>query len=301
MSSKSILLTTIPHNAVVFASQDISNAVSWGIVKVGSDILYHGKWINNKFIGNVIVVSTSQSKILAVYDIQNGKASEIIDISKIVDATYCFQDGYEWNGQTYDSLPCGFGVITHNDEVLYSGFRLVNVDVCYGIYYQQGQEIYEGMVYMGKRHGEALLSSNPQLHWIDNSCDLPEVLFHTRGQDTTIHSYISSLTIDNNWYWKVSNFWIFGFPLIKTCVIGDNAFKGKSPGSCVFANLPELRSLRIGSYSFDHTNSLIINSFLLIFSTIDLPSLQQLVIGRESFCRATHINIICIQGSSYSQ
>lgn len=98
----------------------------------------------------VIVVDLDKKRVLKVNegDLSGVKHNEIVDLN---------EDGDRWEGDVLNGKPCGWGVLYNKDNfVMYEGFRVDDLNVCYGrSYYADVSRIeYEGEICEGLRWGE---------------------------------------------------------------------------------------------------------------------------------------------------
>ena len=114
--------------------QDNVNWYYQGIVEKSSSLLI--QWSVEK----VIEVDTASHKLLIV----NGEEVNGIEHNQVLDLS---DDGERWEGDVLNNQPYGWGVLYDSDgEKKYEGFRIGEVNVCYGTrYYSDIQKPeYEG-------------------------------------------------------------------------------------------------------------------------------------------------------------
>ena len=100
-------------------------------------------------LNGVIEVNVDSRELLRV----NGEDVKGIEHNRVLDLS---DDGERWEGDVLNDQPYGWGVLYDSEgEKVYEGFRLKEVNVCYGrSYYPDIQKVeYEGGICEGKRWG----------------------------------------------------------------------------------------------------------------------------------------------------
>ena len=103
-------------------------------------------------INGVIEADVDSHTLLRV----NGEDVNGIEHNRVLDLS---DDGERWEGNVLDNKPCGWGVLYDSENrMVYEGFRLKDVNVCYGrSYYPDIHTVeYEGMIFEGKRWGRGV-------------------------------------------------------------------------------------------------------------------------------------------------
>lgn len=153
--------------------------------------------------------------------------------------------------------PFGWGVLYDKDNnVMYEGFRIESMNVCYGIqYYADIHKIeYEGEWCGGNRWGKGVhYDRNGNVtysgEWINNNHLETKVIWNEKN--LLLHSHIEELIIPNN------------------CCNGD---EWKTVDSSPIHNL---RELRMGNKCFEQTVG---------FNLEEMMSLERVVIGKRCIC-----------------
>ena len=86
----------------------------------------------------------------------NGEDVKGIEHAKVLDLN---DDGERWEGDVLNNQPYGWGVLYDSENrMVYEGFRIGDVNVCYGrSYYPDVQKVeYEGGICEGKRWGRGI-------------------------------------------------------------------------------------------------------------------------------------------------
>ena len=135
----------------------------------------------------VIEVNVDSHELLRV----NGESVKGIEHSQVLDLS---DDGERWEGDVLNNQPCGWGVLYDSEgEKKYEGFRIGEVNVCYGTrYYSDIEKVeYEGEWCNGKRWGRGVLYDRK-----DNIVYKGEWMNDDRFEverEATISSYVQSL------------------------------------------------------------------------------------------------------------
>ena len=100
----------------------------------------------------VVEVSVDSHELLRVNlaTVNGIKQNQVLDLS---------DDGERWEGDVLDEKPYGWGVLFDRDNNrVYEGFRLKDVNVCYGTrYYPDIQKVeYQGEIWEGRRWGRGV-------------------------------------------------------------------------------------------------------------------------------------------------
>ena len=113
-------------------------------------------------------------------------------------------DGERWEGDVLHNEPYGWGVLYDSENrKMYEGFRLNEVNMCYGIqYYSDIQKIeYEGGWCNGKRWGRGIQYDRNGNTMFDGEWMNDEHLqkrVEVTSDDPLLHNHIEELTIANN-------------------------------------------------------------------------------------------------------
>ena len=232
----------------------------------------------------VIVVDLDKRRLLKVNegDLSGVKHNEIVDLN---------EDGDRWEGDVLNGKPCGWGVLYNKDNfVMYEGFRVDDLNVCYGrSYYADVSRIeYEGEICEGLRWGEGTqYDRNGDVvyegKWVNDEHDYKVVTvqffepFHSLIEQLVVSDYncnreettvfdlsvmpsLKSLKVGNKCFIRVKEVRIVGLKELESVVIGEKCFtryevRESNPNHHFYLkNCPKLKSLKIGSLSFcDYT------------------------------------------------
>ena len=164
-------------------------------------------------------------------------------------------DGERWEGDVLHNEPYGWGVLYDSENrKMYEGFRLNEVNMCYGIqYYSDIQKIeYEGGWCNGKRWGRGIQYDRNGNTMFDGEWMNDEHLqkrVEVTSDDPLLHNHIEELTI------------------------ADNSCNGKDWETLDLELLPNLRELQVGDDCCEAVVRLLLHG----------KSLERVVIGENSF------------------
>ncbi len=146
----------------------------------------------------VIEVDTASHTLLRV----NGEEVKGIEHAKVLDLS---DDGERWEGDVLGNQPYGWGVLYDSENrLVYEGFRIGEVNVCYGTqYYSDIQKVeYEGGWFEGMRRGRGIqYDRNGKIiyegEWMndDNMIEKRVVL---NEENQLLHNHIEELIVENN-------------------------------------------------------------------------------------------------------
>ena len=268
----------------------------------------------------VIEVNTVSHKLLRV----DGEEVKGITSNQVLDLN---DEGERWEGDVLDNKPYGWGVLYDKEgEMVYEGFRIGKVNVCYGTqYYSDIQKVeYEGEWFEGKCWGRGIqYDRNGKIvydgEWMndDNQIEKRVVL---NEEIQFLHSHIEELIVENNscngmeWtaldfsfisqlrlfevgdecFKNVKEVQSIGLSKLERVVIGKNCFTKKKKNSvgndpnCRFClkNCKRLRELKIGCFSFSDYS---------VCEIENVPSLEVIEIGElnggDSFSYASKLEL----------
>ena len=197
----------------------------------------------------VIEVNVDSHELLHV----NGKDVNGIEHAKVLDLS---DDGKRWEGDVLDNKPYGWGVLYDSENrKTYEGFRVGDVNVCYGrSYYPETQKVeYEGELCEGKRMGAGVLYDRNEevIHegeWVNNRPLLTRV--ELTDKNPVLHNRVKEL------------------------IVKDYSFNGEMQETLTFSCLPELRELKIGKHCFENGKGL---------DFVKLKELKRVLIGNYCF------------------
>ena len=227
-------------------------------------------------------MNTQSHELLKV----DGETVTEIEHKQVLDLS---DDGERWEGDVLHNQPYGWGVYYDKDNnKVYEGFRLKDVNVCYGrSYYADIQQLeYEGEICEGKRWGRGIQydrNSSTMFNgeWMDDEHMNNRVVLNEENQ--FLHNHIEELIVENNscngpeWaaldlsfishlrlfevgdecFENVDEVKLIGLSKLERVMIGMNSFTKKNLPSYnpdrhfYLKNCERLRELKIGSNSFN--------------------------------------------------
>ena len=249
----------------------------------------------------------------------NGEDVNGIEHARVLDLN---DEGERWEGDALNDKPYGWGVLYDSENRrVYEGFRLKDVNVCYGrSYYADIQKLeYEGAICEGKRWGRGvqydrnsntvfdgewmngeqlekritITAENQFLHnWIEELI-VSDKCFNERAEvlEFTLVPNLRELIVGDDCFKNVEVVKWIGMKRLEKVVIGKNCFTNKSNHTYVdifhhfyLKDCDELRELRIGRYSF---------SDYCVCEIENLKSLEVMEIGtmNESSCNFFYSNL----------
>ena len=247
-----------------------------GVTRVGDSLIVGGRE------DRLIIGDLKYKTFLKMNDVDltKVKRNEILDLSV---------DGDRWEGDVLDDKPFGWGVLYNGEgRMVYEGFRIGDVNVCYGrSYYSDVERIeYEGDIFDGTRSGQGTQydrSGNAVCDddWADN--DRLEASIELTPANETLTNRVEEFMLGDDCYneegWCVLDLGLL--PLLKVLSMGSNCFKNVKVVRLV--GLSELESVAIGANCFteqpDNYDSTPNGSFIVR----DCPQLKRLAIGEYSF------------------
>ena len=241
----------------------------------------------------VIEVNVDSHALLRV----NGEEVSGIEHAQVLDLS---DDGERWEGDVLNNKPYGWGVLYDSENRrMYEGFRIGDVNVCYGRSYYSGIHAveYEGCIYEGKRWGRGIqFDRNGGIlhdgHWLNNEQEY-RVAQRVLNDDNQLLTTLEQLRIHNvmgdGKEWKPLDFSYFlNLQLLE---VGDYCFRDVK--EMVVTGLKKLRTLKIGSGCYEIS----IDPPRGCFSLKDCPELTEVHIGYGSFshytvCEIEHLDAV---------
>ena len=200
-------------------------------------------------LNGVIEVDVDSHALLRV----NGEEVKGIEHNRVLDLS---DDGERWEGDVLNNKPYGWGVLYDSEgEKVYEGFRIGEVNVCYGTgYFADIQKVeYEGEWLEGKRWGRGIqYDRNGKTvfdgEWMDDEQLNKRVVLNEENQLLHIH--------------------------IEELIVSNNSCNGKEWDELDLSFMPNLRLLDVSDDCFKYVNEV---------KLIELNQLERVVIGRNSF------------------
>ena len=225
--------------------QDNVNWYYQGIVEKSPSLLI--QWSVEK----VIEVDIASHKVLKVY----GESVKGIEHAQVLDLS---DDGERWEGDVLNNQPYGWGVLYDSENrMAYEGFRLNDVNVCYGTrYYSDIQKPeYEGEWFEGNRWGRGIEYNRTgkrvyEGKWLNDGAINKRVVLTPDIQ--CIHFFVEELVVE------------------------DKSCNGKERKTLDFSLFPSIREVRVGDECFKYVD---------VVKLVGLKRLERVVIGSLSFRR----------------
>ena len=202
-------------------------------------------------LNEVTEVNVDSRELLRVNDedVNGIEHKQVLDLN---------DDGERWEGDVLNNQPYGWGVLYDSENRrMYEGFRVGDVNVCYGrSYYPENQKVeYEGGICGGMRWGRGTQSDRHgnivlKGEWMNNEQLSKRVVVNEENQ--FLHNHIEELIVSNN-----------------SC-------NGPEWSALDLSLMPHLRLFEVGDECFENVNEM---------KLIGLSMLERVVIGRESFTK----------------
>ena len=208
-------------------------------------------------------------------------------------------DGERWEGDVLDGIPYGWGVVYDSENrMAYEGFRVGEVNVCYGTQYYSdiGVIEYEGEWFEGKRWGRGIQydrTGNTVFdgEWMNGEQLSKKVVLNEENQ--FLHNRIEELIVSNNSCkgkeWRTLDLSLM--PSLKEFNVGDKCFSYVYEVKLIGLN--QLERVVIGKNSFGE--GIISDDYSYgHFYLKDCERVKELKIGRESFQDYSVCEIDCV-------
>ena len=231
------------HAYVAFFNSD---GLCWyheGIMETSSSLLLE------VCLDGVIEVNVDSRELLRV----GGEDMSGIEHNQVLDLN---DDGDRWEGDVLNNEPYGWGVLYDSENrMVYEGFRIGDVNVCYGTRYYSdiGVIEYKGMICEGKRWGIGIQYDRAgkvmsKGEWMNNEGLSKRVVLSEENQ--LLHNHVEEL------------------------VVSDKSCNGREWTDFDFSVLTKLRRLRVGNRCFENVKDV---------KLIGLSKLERVEIGKQCF------------------
>ena len=243
-------------------------------------------------LNRVIEVSINSRELLRV----NGENVSGIEHNKVLNLN---DDGERWEGDVLNNEPYGWGVLYDNENrMAYEGFRIGEVNVCYGTRYYSDVGVieYKGEWCEGMRWGRGIqYDRNGKTvfdgEWMDDEHLSKRVELSEKNQ--FLHNRIEKLIVSNNSCngkeWRALDLSLM--PSLKEFIVGDKCFSYVYEVKLIGLN--QLERVVIGMSSFTDTNNCAHSSYGHFYLK-DCERVKELKIGRESFQEYAVCEIDCV-------
>ena len=255
-------------------------------LKVDCALLHRGDSIVEMNKERVVIGDTQSHQLLRVNeeDVKGIEHNVVLDMK---------EKGERWEGDVLNNRPYGWGVLYDSENrKMYEGFRVGNVNVCYGTrYYSDIQKVeYEGEWCEGNRMGAGVLYDRDEVvihegEWVNNRPLLTRV--ELTDKNPVLHNRIEELIVKNKSCngkeWKSLDLSLLS--KLKKLRIGDECFNEVE--KVKLNGLNELESVVVGDNSFTAQGEFDPFTFItydaMPFEMKDCEKLKELIIGEESF------------------
>ena len=227
-----------------------------------------------------IKVNMTSHQVLTV----NAKDVSRIEHNLLLDLN---DEGERWEGDVIHNRPCGWGVLYDNENrVAYEGFRVGEVNVCYGTRYYSdiGVIEYKGEILFGKRWGRGIqYDRNGKVvydgEWVNNEQMKRRVEWKEENQ--LLHNRIKELIVCSGCVqveWTCLD--LSCFVCLRKLRVRDWCFENVKEVKLI--GLKKLERVVIGKMCFTRRNEYRIDPCRRFYLK-DCERLKELKIGRGSF------------------
>ncbi len=233
--------------------------------------------------GKGIVVNGKDRQLLRV----SGEDVSGIEHGKVLDLS---DNGVRWEGDVLNNKPYGWGVLYDKEgEKEYEGFRVGEVNVCYGTrYYSDIQKVeYEGEWFEGKRWGRGVQYNREgevmfDGEWMNDKHMKKEETVIT-DYSTLLHNLLELLRVScgccNEREWRMIDFSVM--PNLRELKVEDDCFENVEEVRVI--GMKKLESVVIGENCFAKRDSDWVYDPSHRFYLKDCDKLSKLKIGSGSF------------------
>ena len=264
-------------------------------------LLHRGDSIMDMNKERVVIGDIQSHQLLRVNDedVSGIQHNQVLDMK---------EKGERWEGDVLNDQPYGWGVLYDSENrKMYEGFRVGDVNVCYGTrYYSDTQKVeYEGEWCEGNRMGAGVLYDRDEVvihdgEWVNNRPLLTRVeltdknpLLHNRIEelivkdhscngkewkslDLSLLSKLRKLTVGDECFNEVEKVKLNGLNELESMVVGQSSFTFGSNTKTSFEmkDCEKLKELIIGCTSFNIFGK---------FSLENTPSMKRIIMKGENF------------------
>ena len=227
-------------------------------------------------VNRVVEVDRQLKKVLGVNGIEHAKVLDLSD------------DGERWEGDVLDGIPYGWGVLYDSENrMAYEGFRIGDVNVCYGTRYYSdiGVTEYEGEWCEGKKWGRGILYDRSGKavfdgEWMNGEQLSKRVVLSEENQ--FLHNRIEELIVSDDSCtgeeWRALDLSLM--PNLKEFIVGDNCFTYVYEVKLIGLN--QLERVVIGESSFAEEDAYYCHTYGHFYLK-DCERVKELKIDRGSF------------------
>ena len=237
-----------------------------------------------------VEVDVKRKELLRV----NGEDVSGIEHPQVLDLN---DDGERWEGNVLNGKPCGWGVLYDSENrMVYEGFRIGDVNVCYGrSYYPENQKVeYEGGICEGKRWGRGTQYDRAGVviyegGWLNNTHESGKIAQINKDNHCSVpyHTMVEELIVGkgccNGEEWRMIDFSLLR--MLRELRVGNGSFKRVNTVNLV--SLHQLERVKVGESCFTEKGACCIvftREYLGRFYLKDCEKVRELRIGEHSFC-----------------
>ena len=242
-----------------------------------SVLLHRGDSVVEMNKERVVIGDTQSHQLLRVNDedVSGIEHNVVLDMK---------EKGERWEGDVLNDQPYGWGVLYDSENrMMYEGFRIGDVNVCYGrsYYLENGRVEYEGEWCEGNRMGDGVLYDRNEVvihegEWVNNRPLSMRV--EMTDKNPVLHNRIEELIVKNNSCngkeWKSLDLSLLS--KLRKLTIGDECFNEVE--RVKLNGLSELESVVVGVNSFAFQSDTKTS-----FEMKDCKKVKELIIGKQSF------------------
>ena len=254
-----------------------------GVMELSSTVISTTK-------GCCVEVDVKRKELLRV----NGEEVKGIEHAKVLDLN---DDGERWEGDVLNCKPYGWGVVYDSENrMTYEGFRIRDVNVCYGrsYYSDTGMIEYEGGICEGKRWGRGTQYDRAGVviyegGWLNNTHEDGKIILLNEDNYRSVlyHTMVEELIVGddccNGEEWRMIDFSLLS--MLRELKVGDGSFKRVNKVNLV--SLHQLERVNIGENCFTEKEDgcrIFTREYRGRFYLKDCEKVRELKIGYHSFC-----------------
>ena len=220
-----------------------------------------------------VIANTHTHQLVKVNDLDLGE----VEHYKVLD----LGDGKKWKGDVLENQPFGWGVARIGEKREYEGFRIGDVNTCYGTKYDNDEQVvYEGYLWNDMQWGNGVMFDQGREvvyngEWMRGEHNIAkrvellkeEQLLHTlvedlivgdgfcngeewRVLDLTLLSTLKKLQVGNGCFCSTLEVMIVGMHKLESVMIGSNSFVTHAEGRFCLKNCERITTLKVGNGSF---------------------------------------------------
>lgn len=237
-----------------------------GLIVSSKGIITQLHWNEGMIDGNVIIANLADHSFVFVGNVNDSFITLSKDLNLISEEIIDLDEsGNRWEGQVLDGIPFGWGSLYDSDSnICYKGFRIGNHNVCYGTIYHShcssSHVYYEGNLCNSLKWGWGSLYDlkDNRLYkgvFLNNSNEFKELSVLSQSLSVkNFHSFVEDLIIGDHACVALPTFIIESHPNLRKIIIGALCYSEKHEDETRFSliDLPQLEIVKIGMQSFKY-------------------------------------------------